>query len=217
MFTSPLYAHISIWESTSWQSTSRTNIEFLQANNKKYTVMSINEGTQLADYMQLIIQLSSQSISLILSMQKSKYTTYLSQVTDKCCTLTLKYSNCPVAFATPLENGWDIYWYPLICAMCYVLLSLLVWCVIAHKGHQANFMNMPVMFRGLRLGGHVGIRLKPLGNAAYVACLPLLCQGFKWLSGKSIWLVFRGSLVNCWTFCMCILPVNSKHILLYFH
>ena len=32
----------------------------------------------------------------------------------------------------------------------------------------------------------VKIRLRPLGNAAYVACLPLLCQGSKWLSGKSI-------------------------------
>ena len=27
----------------------------------------------------------------------------------------------------------------------------------------------------------VGIWLKPLGNAAYVACLPLLFQGSKWL------------------------------------
>ena len=32
----------------------------------------------------------------------------------------------------------------------------------------------------------IGIRLRLLGNAAYVACFPLLCQGFKWLSGKSI-------------------------------
>ena len=32
----------------------------------------------------------------------------------------------------------------------------------------------------------VGIRLRPLGNAAYVACLPLLCQGSKWLNGKSV-------------------------------
>ena len=60
----------------------------------------------------------------------------------------------------------------------------------------------------------VGIWLKLLGNAAYVACLPLLCQGFKWLSGKSIWLVFRRSLVNCcWKFWMYALRVNSKHIL----
>ena len=28
----------------------------------------------------------------------------------------------------------------------------------------------------------VGIRLRPLGNATYVACLPLLCQGSKWLT-----------------------------------
>ena len=100
---------------------------------------------------------------------------------------------------------------PLLCAMCYVLLSLLVWCVIAHKNHQANFMNRPVMFWGLKLGGSrvrmellkvakfsqcsssAGIWLKPLSNAAYVACLPLLCQGFKWLNKKSVWLVFRRS------------------------
>ena len=32
----------------------------------------------------------------------------------------------------------------------------------------------------------VGIRLRPLDNAAYVACLLLLCQGSKWLNGKSV-------------------------------
>ena len=32
----------------------------------------------------------------------------------------------------------------------------------------------------------IGIRLRLLGNAAYVACLPLHCQGSKWLSGKCI-------------------------------
>ena len=52
--------------------------ELQQFHDKKYTVMSISERTQLADYM--IIQLPTQSISLTLSMQKSKYTTYLSQV-----------------------------------------------------------------------------------------------------------------------------------------
>ena len=31
----------------------------------------------------------------------------------------------------------------------------------------------------------------PQGNAAYVACLLLLCQGSEWLNGKSVWLVFR--------------------------
>ena len=30
------------------------------------------------------------------------------------------------------------------------------------------------------------IRLRPLGNATYVACLPLLCQGSEWLNGKSV-------------------------------
>ena len=39
----------------------------------------------------------------------------------------------------------------------------------------------------------VEILLRPLGNAAYMACLPLLCQGSKWPNGKSIWLVFRKS------------------------
>ena len=42
----------------------------------------------------------------------------------------------------------------------------------------------------------VGIRLRPLDNAAYVACLPLLCQGSEWLNGKSVWLVFRRSRVQ---------------------
>ena len=78
----------------------------LQLSDTKNTVMSISDRTPVADYMDLIIlQLPSQSISLTLSMQKSRYTTYLSQVTDKCCTLTLKYSNGPVVLATPLENG----------------------------------------------------------------------------------------------------------------
>ena len=42
----------------------------------------------------------------------------------------------------------------------------------------------------------VGIRLRPLGNASYVACLPLFCQGSKWLNDKSVWLVFRRSWVQ---------------------
>ena len=42
----------------------------------------------------------------------------------------------------------------------------------------------------------VGIQLRPLGNAAYVACLTLLWQGSKWLNGKSVWLVFRRSWVR---------------------
>ena len=32
----------------------------------------------------------------------------------------------------------------------------------------------------------VGIWLRPLGNAAYVACLLLLCQGSKWPNGKHV-------------------------------
>ena len=30
------------------------------------------------------------------------------------------------------------------------------------------------------------------GNATYVACLSLLCQGSEWLNGKSVWLVSSG-------------------------
>ena len=41
-----------------------------------------------------------------------------------------------------------------------------------------------------------GIRLRPLGNAAYVACPLLLCQGSEWLNRKSIWQVFRRSWVR---------------------
>ena len=48
----------------------------------------------------------------------------------------------------------------------------------------------------LREWESVGIQLRPLGNAAYVACLPHLCQGSKWLNGKSVWLVFRKSWVR---------------------
>ena len=35
--------------------------------------------------------------------------------------------------------------------------------------------------------GFDGIQLRHLGNDACVAYLPLLCQGSKWLSGKSVW------------------------------
>ena len=35
----------------------------------------------------------------------------------------------------------------------------------------------------------------PIGNAAYVACLPLFCQGSERLNGKNVWLVFRRSWV----------------------
>ena len=47
----------------------------------------------------------------------------------------------------------------------------------------------------LREWESVGIRLRPLGNAAYVPGLPLLCHGSKRLNGKSIWLVFKRSWV----------------------
>ena len=43
----------------------------------------------------------------------------------------------------------------------------------------------------LRESESVRIWLSLLGNAAYVACLPLLWQGSKWLNGRSVWLVFR--------------------------
>ena len=54
----------------------------------------------------------------------------------------------------------------------------------------------------LREWESVGIQLRPLGNAAYVACLLLLCQGSEWLSGKSVWLVFRRSRITAgsWIF-----------------
>ena len=65
-----------------------------------------------------------------------------------------------------------------------------------------------------------GIRLRPLGNAAYVACLPLLCQGSKWLNGKSVWLVFGRSCV--WIpagsrifFCGFISHSLNKHIVIH--
>ena len=48
----------------------------------------------------------------------------------------------------------------------------------------------------------VGIQLKPLGNAVYVACLSLLCRVSKWLNGESVWLVFRRSWVR--------IPVRSR-------
>ena len=72
-----------------------------------YTVMSTSERTPLADYMDLIKLLRpSQSIGLTL------------HVHTECCTLTLKYINCQVVFATLLEDGWDIYWYPT--NLCYL-------------------------------------------------------------------------------------------------
>ena len=113
--------------------------------------MSISERTQLADYMNLIkLQLPTQSISLTLSMQKSKYTTYLSQVTDKCCTLTLKYSNIQLYLQHLLQMVETFTGTPLICAMSSFSFSV---CVIVHQGHhqshKANSMNMPVLFRGL--------------------------------------------------------------------
>ena len=38
----------------------------------------------------------------------------------------------------------------------------------------------------LREWESVGVQLRLLGNAAYVACLPLFYQGSKWLSGKGV-------------------------------
>ena len=49
---------------------------------------------------------------------------------------------------------------------------------------------------GIQPQESVGIQLRPLGNAAYVVCLPLLCQGSKLLNGKIVWLVLRRSWVQ---------------------
>ena len=65
----------------------------------------------------------------------------------------------------------------------------------------------------LREWESVGIWLRPLGNAAYVACLPLLCQGSKWLNGKSFWLVWipAGFLIFFCSIHECLLsfPINN--------
>ena len=51
-----------------------------------------------------------------------------------------------------------------------------------------------------------GIRLRLLDSGACVACLLLFCWESKWFSGKSVWLVFRGSwvwmLAGSWNFCV---------------
>ena len=54
------------------------------------------------------------------------------------------------------------------------------------------------MSPALREWESVGIKLEASILLAYIACLPLLCQGSKWLTGKSIWLVrlFRRSWVR---------------------
>ena len=63
-----------------------------------------------------------------------RHVCHKSQVTDKCCTLTLKYSvTVQLYLQHPLKMVETFTGTPLICAMCYVLLSLLVWCLIAHK------------------------------------------------------------------------------------
>ena len=56
----------------------------------------------------------------------------------------------------------------------------------------------------------VRIRLSPLGNAAFVACLPLLCRGS---NGKSVWLVFRRS----WVYWILIINKNIIHEGLLWH
>ena len=49
----------------------------------------------------------------------------------------------------------------------------------------------------LREWESAGIQLRPVGNPAYVASLPLLWQSpSKWFSGECVWLVFRRSWVR---------------------
>ena len=64
------------------------------------------------------------------------------------------------------------------------------------------------MSPALREWESVGIKLEASILLAYIACLPLLCQGSKWLTGKSIWLVrlFRRSWVR--------IPAGSR---IFFH
>ena len=100
--------------------------ELQQFSDTKNTVMSISDRTPVADYMDLIIlQLPSQSISLTLSMQKSKYTTYLSQVTDKCCTLTLTVQLYWQHLLKMVETFTGT---PLICAMSTFSFSVMCHC-----------------------------------------------------------------------------------------
>ena len=69
---------------------------------------------------------------------------------------------------------------------------LAVWLGLKGCKVQPGFQFSPA----LKEWESVGIWLRTLGNAAYVACLPLFCQGSKWLNGKSVWLVFRRSWVR---------------------
>ena len=68
----------------------------------------------------------------------------------------------------------------------------------------------------LREWESVGIQLRPLGNAAYVACLPLLCHGSKWLNGKNIWLVSTRFWVQIQLDCISFPWLNGKNIWIVF-
>ena len=78
-----------------------THLKELQQFNDKNTVISISERTPLADYNNAPDYITTAQSA---SPCPCKYT---SQVTDKCCTLTLKYSgtHSKVQLATPLEGG----------------------------------------------------------------------------------------------------------------
>ena len=62
--------------------------------------------------------------------------TSLSQLTDKCCTITPKYSNCQIVLATPIEDGWDIYWYPT--NLCYVSCFTFSFSVMCHCSSRSS-------------------------------------------------------------------------------
>ena len=80
----------------------------------------------------------------------------------------------------------DIFLVPLLCSRCCTPWDL-------HAKTHGDY-TVGLMWEW----ESVVIQPRPLGDAAYmyVACLPLLCQGSKWLNGKSVWLVFRRSWVQ---------------------
>ena len=196
--------------------------ELQQFHDKKYTVMSINEGTQLADYMYLIIQLPTQSISLTLSMQKSKYTTY--------CTLTLKYSNCPVVLALfGFSASVKCYcWSLAMSSHTYFIINPIkqtawtsqycskAWCYFQYATVDLVMGTRTVRRITCSDGVFKCCKVQPmfqfswnLTEASKQCCLCSLSSvplpGPSGLVVRaSAWLVFRRSLVNCcWTFCMC--------------
>ena len=143
-------------------------------------------------------------------------------ICHKCCTLTLKYSNCPVVLA--------LFRFFCQCKVLLLISSNVITCLLSKPHELASIVpRLDVIVSVDLVMGTRTVRRITCSNGVFKCCKVQPMFQFSWnlteaskqcclcnlssvpLPGPSglvvrtsAWLVFRRSLVNCcWKFCMC--------------